>query len=344
MACAAFALLFFPRKCFVVYYAKDEKSVILQRTYSVHCTMYSDVWKINIFWNDLNWFDLEECTIKAFVMGRHTLSYSWFFFCPFFWRAKACWPLLCLYMAPIFVFLTNIWIRTQRAAVASRRATNFLASHLHFLTVAAEKVGIFYNYKLFLWIACGGGRGGGRGRGCWAGDLCDLRWRGSSRWRHWAAGWPDHSRSHNQGRFIIFYPFYEPCTLLCEKQRGERLKERRRRAAFYIFSWDDNGSRMGRSGEGREAMASLIRSLSQASSPPSKKIYHAPSQFLSSVTKRVIAIFGLMIYTTPYAMRWMRANPWRGQVGGGWAQKSLDFQGQCSKLKLQNLLVINRKL
>jgi hypothetical protein len=101
---------------------------------------------------------------------------------------------------------------------------------------------------------------------------------------------------------------------------------------------------MGRSGEGREAMASLIRSLSQASSPPSKKIYHAPSQFLSSVTKRVIAIFGLMIYTTPYAMRWMRANPWRGQVGGGWAQKSLDFQGQCSKLKLQNLLVINRKL
>jgi hypothetical protein len=53
-------------------------------------------------------------------------------------------------MAPIFVFLTNIWIRTQRAAVASRRATNFLASYLHFLTVAAEKVGIFYNYKLFL--------------------------------------------------------------------------------------------------------------------------------------------------------------------------------------------------
>jgi hypothetical protein len=34
----------------------------------------------------------------------------------FFWRARVCWPLL----RP--VFLRDVWIRTQRAAVASRRA------------------------------------------------------------------------------------------------------------------------------------------------------------------------------------------------------------------------------
>ncbi len=33
-----------------------------------------------------------------------------------------------------------------------------------------------------------------------------------------------------------------------------------------------------------------------------------------------LAIYGPMIYTAPYAMLLMRANPLRGQVGGGWAQ------------------------
>jgi hypothetical protein len=45
----------------------------------------------------------------------------------FFWRARVCWPLLAYVVH--FVFLRDVWIRTQRAAVASRRATN-LPTHL----------------------------------------------------------------------------------------------------------------------------------------------------------------------------------------------------------------------
>ncbi len=44
----------------------------------------------------------------------------------FFWRDRVCWPLLCFAYGAHFV-----WIRTQRAAVASRCATN-LATHLPF--------------------------------------------------------------------------------------------------------------------------------------------------------------------------------------------------------------------
>jgi hypothetical protein len=33
----------------------------------------------------------------------------------------------------------------------------------------------------------------------------------------------------------------------------------------------------------------------------------------------VIAIYAIMIYTAPYVMFLMRADPLRGQVGGGWA-------------------------
>jgi hypothetical protein len=32
-----------------------------------------------------------------------------------------------------------------------------------------------------------------------------------------------------------------------------------------------------------------------------------------------LAIYGPMIYTAPYVMVLMRADPLRGQVGGGWA-------------------------
>ncbi len=32
-----------------------------------------------------------------------------------------------------------------------------------------------------------------------------------------------------------------------------------------------------------------------------------------------IVIYGPMIYTAPYVMIFMRTNPLRGQVGGGWA-------------------------
>jgi hypothetical protein len=45
----------------------------------------------------------------------------------FFWRASVCWPLLRL--GRPFCIFRDVWIRIQRAAVASRRATN-LATHL----------------------------------------------------------------------------------------------------------------------------------------------------------------------------------------------------------------------
>jgi hypothetical protein len=41
-----------------------------------------------------------------------------------FWRARVCWPLRCLCRP--FVFLGDVWIRTQRAAVASRLATTYI--------------------------------------------------------------------------------------------------------------------------------------------------------------------------------------------------------------------------
>jgi hypothetical protein len=44
----------------------------------------------------------------------------------------------------------------------------------------------------------------------------------------------------------------------------------------------------------------------------------------------VIAIFGLMLYTAPYVMPLMRANPLQGQVGGGWA---LEIETFCRRVK-----------
>ncbi len=46
-----------------------------------------------------------------------------------FWRARGCWLGHSFSYVARFLFFKNVWIRTPRAAVASRRATN-LASHL----------------------------------------------------------------------------------------------------------------------------------------------------------------------------------------------------------------------
>jgi hypothetical protein len=59
-----------------------------------------------------------------------------------FWRARVYWPLLCLCSA-----LRDIWIRTQRAAVASRRATN-LATHLHTIQRNTEIIILNLTLKL----------------------------------------------------------------------------------------------------------------------------------------------------------------------------------------------------
>ncbi len=42
---------------------------------------------------------------------------------------------------------------------------------------------------------------------------------------------------------------------------------------------------------------------------------------------KIIAIYGLMIYMASYVMPMMRANPLRGQVGGGWALEIETFMG-----------------
>ncbi len=34
----------------------------------------------------------------------------------------------------------------------------------------------------------------------------------------------------------------------------------------------------------------------------------------------ILAIYGHMIYTAPYVLVWMQADPLRGQVEGGWAR------------------------
>jgi hypothetical protein len=40
-----------------------------------------------------------------------------------------------------------------------------------------------------------------------------------------------------------------------------------------------------------------------------------------------------MIYTAPYVMFWMRADPLRGQVGGGWALEIKTFLGPVKMAK-----------
>jgi hypothetical protein len=59
--------------------------------------------------------------------------------CGFFWRARVCWPLLCLLYVAHFVFLRDVWIQTQRPvqSIASRCAITHLpklATHLPNLT------------------------------------------------------------------------------------------------------------------------------------------------------------------------------------------------------------------
>ncbi len=55
----------------------------------------------------------------------HVIIY--FFILYIFGGANLCWPLHC-HVAK-FVFLRDVWIRTQRATIARRRATD-LATHL----------------------------------------------------------------------------------------------------------------------------------------------------------------------------------------------------------------------
>ncbi len=50
------------------------------------------------------------------------------FYCIFFRQARVCWPLLSLCVVAHYVILRDVWVRTKRAAFASRCGTN-LAMH-----------------------------------------------------------------------------------------------------------------------------------------------------------------------------------------------------------------------
>jgi hypothetical protein len=54
-------------------------------------------------------------TASEFV-GRMSYGFKTFY-CLFVWRAGVCWTPLCL-CCPFFVFLRDVWIRTQSAAEA----------------------------------------------------------------------------------------------------------------------------------------------------------------------------------------------------------------------------------
>jgi hypothetical protein len=89
------------------------------------------------------------------------LSYSFFPVCRrftvfvyIFWRATS-WPLKFAYVAH-FVFMRDVWIRTQRAAVASRRATN-LSAHLPILArvrAMAWLTGLVQGTLFGNWLLC----------------------------------------------------------------------------------------------------------------------------------------------------------------------------------------------
>ncbi len=51
-------------------------------------------------------------------------------------------------MSPIFLYSRDIWIRTQIAAVANKRATN-LATHLHYLLDFYAKLGLTFTWHFF---------------------------------------------------------------------------------------------------------------------------------------------------------------------------------------------------
>ncbi len=77
------------------------------------------------------------CLIYILQYARHNLclvvcltdfyTINMFLILFIFWRARVCFPLLCL--VTHFVFFRDVWIRTQRAAVAISRVSN-LATHL----------------------------------------------------------------------------------------------------------------------------------------------------------------------------------------------------------------------
>ncbi len=79
------------------------------------------------------WWLLSEPFDRADFCIRGEFTKEFFCFCIFFWRARMCLPLLCLRRH--FVFLRDVWIRTQKAAFASRRSYQLshpspsLASH-----------------------------------------------------------------------------------------------------------------------------------------------------------------------------------------------------------------------
>jgi hypothetical protein len=72
----------------------------------------------------------ESCSSKhrhaTNLVLNHPSPYFNFYF--YFLWAGVCCPLHCL-CSPFFVFLRDVWLRTQIAALASRQATN-LATHL----------------------------------------------------------------------------------------------------------------------------------------------------------------------------------------------------------------------
>jgi hypothetical protein len=51
------------------------------------------------------------------------------------------------------------------------------------------------------------------------------------------------------------------------------------------------------------------------------------------VHRYIIAIYGPMIYMAPYVMVLMRADPLRGQVGGGWALEIETFWAVGNDIK-----------
>ncbi len=84
-----------------------------------------------ITWNPL--WCIPDCTVhmyastmtQAYFYSRFGLDFLFTLY--FFGWFRVCWPLLCL--CHTFLYFWYVWIRTQSAAVTSRRATN-LATHL----------------------------------------------------------------------------------------------------------------------------------------------------------------------------------------------------------------------
>ncbi len=62
---------------------------------------------------------------------------------------RVCWPLLWLLFVSHFVFLRDIWIRTQRAAVASRRATNLATQNSRKLKTKGKFPLLWGNVRMF---------------------------------------------------------------------------------------------------------------------------------------------------------------------------------------------------